>query len=296
MSASSYEYRQIKSLFKTALEAHFSPSEIQLMWKLSIEEFLGIPATEQLNSGDLILTKLQVNTVQGITNRLLNMEPFQYILGEVEFYNLTLKSDPRALIPRPETEELVDWIVKDYRDSASHVLDVCSGSGCIALALSDCFDNAQVLALESSEGAVMLSQENATALKLPVDIIQLDVLNSPLFEEELKKKVESNGLFDVVVSNPPYIPIHEKQNIDSVVLEHEPEGALFVSDEDPLVFYRAIAGAVYPYLSTNGSLYFECHYLYIDQTREILLSLGFNTVEKRQDLQGKWRMLKAQKS
>jgi release factor glutamine methyltransferase len=278
------------------LQAGFSPSEIQLMWKLSVEEFLGISPTEQLNSSELILTEPQVNTLKGITVRLLNKEPFQYILGEVEFYNLTLKIDPRALIPRPETEELVDWIVKDYRDSAGHVLDVCSGSGCIALALSHCFDNAQVLAVESSEGAIMLSQENATALKLPVDIIQLDVLNSPLFEEELKKKVEINGLFDVVVSNPPYIPFKEKEMMDSVVLNHEPELALFVSDEDPLVFYRSISKAVYPYLSTNGSLYFECHYIYLDKTREMLFSLGFNTVEKRQDLQGKWRMLKAQKS
>jgi release factor glutamine methyltransferase len=296
MSFSPFEFRQVKDSFKSVLQAGFSPSEIQLMWKLSVEEFLGISPTEQLNSSELILTEPQVNTLKGITVRLLNKEPFQYILGEVEFYNLTLKIDPRALIPRPETEELVDWIVKDYRDSAGHVLDVCSGSGCIALALSHCFDNAQVLAVESSEGAIMLSQENATALKLPVDIIQLDVLNSPLFEEELKKKVEINGLFDVVVSNPPYIPFKEKEMMDSVVLNHEPELALFVSDEDPLVFYRSISKAVYPYLSTNGSLYFECHYIYLDKTREMLFSLGFNTVEKRQDLQGKWRMLKAQKS
>lgn len=296
MSFSPFEFRQVKDSFKSVLQAGFSPSEIQLMWKLSVEEFLGISPAEQLNSSELILTEPQVNTLKGITVRLLNKEPFQYILGEVEFYNLTLKIDSRALIPRPETEELVDWIVKDYRDSAGHVLDVCSGSGCIALALSHCFDNAQVLAVESSEGAFMLSQENATALKLPVDIIQLDVLNSPLFEEELKKKVEINGLFDVVVSNPPYIPFKEKEMMDSVVLNHEPELALFVSDEDPLVFYRSISKAVYPYLSTNGSLYFECHYIYLDKTREMLLSLGFNTVEKRQDLQGKWRMLKAQKS
>ena len=266
------------------------------MWKLSVEEFLGISPTEQLTSNALILTEPQVSTLKGITARLLNKEPFQYILGEVEFYNLSLKIDPRALIPRPETEELVDWIVKDYKDSASHVLDVCSGSGCIALALSDCFDNAQVLALESSEGAVMLSQENATALKLPAEFRQLDVLNKKELELFLKNKTASNGLFDVVVSNPPYIPFKEKEMMDSVVLEHEPELALFVSDEDPLLFYKAIAGAVLPYLSTNGSLYFECHYIYLDKTRELLLSLGFNTVEKRKDLQGKWRMLKAQKS
>ena len=296
MPFSSFEFRQVKDSFKSVLQAGFSPSEIQLMWKLSVEEFLGISPTEQLTSNELILTETQVNTLKGITARLLNKEPFQYILGEVEFYNLSLKIDPRALIPRPETEELVDWIVKDYKDSASHVLDVCSGSGCIALALSDCFDNAQVLALESSEGAVMLSQENATALKLPAEFRQLDVLNKKELELFLKNKTASNGLFDVVVSNPPYIPFKEKEMMDSVVLEHEPELALFVSDEDPLLFYKAIAGAVLPYLSTNGSLYFECHYIYLDKTRELLLSLGFNTVEKRKDLQGKWRMLKAQKS
>lgn len=296
MPFSSFEFRQVKDSFKSVLQAGFSPSEIQLMWKLSVEEFLGISPTEQLTSSESILTEPQVNTLKGITARLLNKEPFQYILGEVEFYNLTLKIDPRALIPRPETEELVDWIVKDYRDSAGHVLDVCSGSGCIALALSQVCQNAHVTGVDYSQDCIDLSIDNATALKLPAEFMKLDVLNKNELELFLKNKTASNGLFDVVVSNPPYIPIHEKQNIDSVVLEHEPELALFVSDEDPLIFYKAIAGAVLPYLSTNGSLYFECHYIYLDKTREMLLSLGFNTVEKRQDLQGKWRMLKAQNS
>ncbi len=295
MSVSSYEYRQVKSLFKTALKAHFSDSEIQLMWRLSAEEFLGIPATEQLHSGTLILTEQQVKTIQGLTDRLLNKEPFQYILGDVEFYNLNLKIDSRALIPRPETEELVDWIVKENKH-AGHVLDVCSGSGCIALALSQVAQQAHVTGVDYSQDCIDLSIENANALKLPAEFVQLDVLHKKELELFLKNKTAQNGLFDVVVSNPPYIPIHEKEKIDAVVLEHEPEGALFVADEDPMLFYRTIAEAVYPYLSTNGSLYFECHYLYIDQTREMLLTLGYTTVEKRQDLQGKWRMLNAQKS
>ena len=295
MSVSSYEYRQIKLSFKTTLEPHFSTSEIQLMWKLAVEEFLGIPATEQLHSGTLILTEQQANTIQGIMDRLLNKEPFQYILGEVEFYNLILKIDPRALIPRPETEELVDWIVKENKN-AGHILDVCSGSGCIALALSQEAQNAHVTGVDYSQDCIDLSTENATALKLPAEFIQLDVLHKKELELFLKNRTAHNGLFDVVVSNPPYIPIHEKEKMDAVVLDHEPEVALFVADDEPLLFYRTIAEAVFPYLSTNGSLYFECHYLYIEKTKEMLLTLGYNTVEKRQDLQGKWRMLNAQKS
>ena len=122
----------------------------------------------------------------------------------------------------------------------------------------------------------------------------MDVLDVDQFTSALKKQTKL-GLFDIVVSNPPYIPNQEKGMMEDVVLNYEPEIALFVPDEDPLLFYRSIAEGILPYLSTSGALYFECHYLHLENTRNLLLDLGFANVEKRKDLQGKWRMLKAQK-
>jgi release factor glutamine methyltransferase len=232
--------------------------------------------------------------INNIIERLKNNEPFQHILGEVEFYGLELKSDARGLIPRPETEELVDWIVQETDEHPRNILDVCSGSGCIALALSEVFQKAQVYGLEYSHDAIALAEENALALKLPVAFKKVDVLNKEQINLVLEG-VSNTSLLDIVVSNPPYIPLKEKVLMDAVVLNHEPEIALFVPDHDPLIFYKEIARAVFPYLSTKGALYFECHYLHLENTRNLLLDLGYKTVEKRKDLQGKWRMLKAQK-
>ena len=296
MPFDSQEYKKTKEVFVLSLKPQFSSSEIQLIWRESLIHFFGISASQQMTDTDTLFSESEIIQLQAIVNRLIKGEPFQYIVGEVEFYGLNIQIDPRALIPRPETEELTDWIVKDYKGELRHLLDVCSGSGCISLALSSVFQKAQISGLDYSEEAVELSEENALALKLPVRYHHQDVTDAVSLNTLLASKVKSNGLFDVVVSNPPYIPEKEKKQMDSNVLDYEPELALFVPNHDPLLFYRSIARAVYPYLSTNGSLYFECHYLYTEELRDILLQLGYQNVEKRRDLQGKWRMLKAQKS
>jgi release factor glutamine methyltransferase len=288
------DFKVQKDIFKRALEKDFSITEIQQIWRQILIHFLSISPIEQVSMGSHQFSAAETKVINNIVQRLHNKEPFQHIIGEVEFYGLELKSDARGLIPRPETEELVDWVVNDQDFEPSNILDVCSGSGCITLALSQLFPNAQVSGIENSRNAISLAEENAISLKLPVQFKESDVLNTNQFKNTLKdltKKV----LFDVIVSNPPYIPQAEKKNMDLVVLNHEPNEALFVPDDDPLVFYRAIAKAVLPFLSTSGAIYFECHYLHLENTRKLLIELGFNRVEKRKDMQGKWRMLKARK-
>jgi release factor glutamine methyltransferase len=288
------DFKVQKDIFKRALEKDFSITEIQQIWRQILIHFLSISPIEQISMGSHQFSAAEIKVINNIVQRLHNKEPFQHIIGEVEFYGLELKSDARGLIPRPETEELVDWVVNDQDFEPSNILDVCSGSGCITLALSQLFPNAQVSGIENSRNAISLAEENAISLKLPVQFKESDVLNTNQFKNTLKdltKKV----LFDVIVSNPPYIPQAEKKNMDLVVLNHEPNEALFVPDDDPLVFYRSIAKAVLPFLSTSGAIYFECHYLHLENTRKLLIELGFNSVEKRKDMQGKWRMLKARK-
>jgi len=295
MSFKQVDYKGLKIEFTEALTSQFSASEIKLIWRESLRHYFAISYSEQLISEDRNFTSNECQLLNQLVNRLKFGEPFQYLIGEVEFYGLELKMDSRALIPRPETEELVDWICQNHKGEISNILDVCSGSGCISLALSNTFQEANVLGLEYSKDAINLAEENALALKLPVRYIEGDVLDLKSFENSLSEQVKQNGTFDIVVSNPPYIPNHEKKEMESNVLDHEPALALFVPDNDPLLFYRIISESVMPFLSTNAWIYFECHYLYVDQTREILLELGYQNVEKRKDLQGKWRMLKAQK-
>ena len=283
-----------KDLFKEALLSDFSVSEIKQIWRQILAHFLSISPIDQISMGDHQFSLQESKIINGILKRLQDKEPFQHILGEVEFYGLALKSDPRALIPRPETEELVDWIVEETRTKPLNILDICSGIGCISLALSQAFQDAQVYGYELSRAAIDLSEENSLALKLPVVFNCVDVLDIDEFTAALKKQTKL-GPLDIVVSNPPYIPHKEKEAMQEVVRKHEPAMALFVPDEDPLLFYRSIAEGVMPFLSTSGVLYFECHYLYLENTRDLLLELGFTNVEKRKDLQGKWRMLKAHK-
>ena len=288
------DFKVQKYLFKEALLSDFSVSEIKQIWRQILAHFLSISPIDQISMGDHQFSLQESKIINGILKRLQDKEPFQHILGEVEFYGLALKSDPRALIPRPETEELVDWIVEETRTKPLNILDICSGIGCISLALSQAFQDAQVYGYELSRAAIDLSEENSLALKLPVVFNCVDVLDIDEFTAALKKQTKL-GPLDIVVSNPPYIPHKEKEAMQEVVRKHEPAMALFVPDEDPLLFYRSIAEGVMPFLSTSGVLYFECHYLYLENTRDLLLELGFTNVEKRKDLQGKWRMLKAHK-
>jgi release factor glutamine methyltransferase len=227
--------------------------------------------------------EIDFEKIENIILRLKNAEPIQYILGETEFYGLKLKVNPSVLIPRPETEELVDWIVQSKLPANCNVLDIGAGSGCIALAIKNQLKKAKVSGLDISENAIETARHNALENRLEVDFFQADILNHSDFIDQK---------FDVVVSNPPYIRESEKPLMHSNVLDFEPEKALFVPDADPLLFYRTIAEFARKYLKKYGSLFFEINENLGTETVGLLADFGFSDIEIRKDINGKNRMVK----
>ena len=280
---------EIKRYFNSELSNLYTESEVKLIIKeLTIKRLNISPVDfvlvlrERLSESDLLF-------YHDALKRLRKQEPFQYILGEVWFYDLNLKIDSRALIPRPETEELVDWIKTDLKNhSQPTIMDLCSGSGCIALALKSLMLESNCSAAEYSEDALSLLRENTKRTNLSLDISKMDVLN----EDDYSCLVPNS--FDCWVSNPPYIPTREKSLMAPNVLKYEPLMALFVADEDPLIFYRVIAEKALVYLKKEGVLYFEINENLTVSMLTLLEGLGFVNIEVRKDLQGKDRMMKAQ--
>lgn len=289
MFVSSNRLSDIKSYYHSKLATLFSENEINLMVKHLSLKRLNISSFDYLSSTPILLSESDLLYFNFALKRLLKNEPFQYILGDVEFYGLELNCDARALIPRPETEELVDWIIETL-DPKSYleIVDLCSGSGCIALALKSKLPNSEIIAAELSEDAIELIEENCIKTNLLVIPRKMNVLNA---DEYINFDANS---FDCWVSNPPYIPNKEKALMANNVLDFEPHMALFVEDSDPLVFYREIAIQAKQYLKQNGYLFFEIHENLSDEMIEMLKSQGFVNIELRKDLQEKARMIRAQ--
>jgi release factor glutamine methyltransferase len=276
----------VKAYFKERLQNQFSESEMKAMLKVAICERLKLSSADYLLCDSNLLSESDLLYFRSIVKRLQNNEPFQYIVGQTEFFGLELKSDSRALIPRPETEELVEWVM-EVAAPENTLIDFCTGSGCIALALKSQLPKATVYGTDVSIDALELSKENASALNLDVSFIQhhalSDQLPSTLTEESI----------DIIVSNPPYIPELDKQEMQANVLDFEPHLALFVDNDNALIFYKAIAIQAARLLKKNGLLFFEIHERLALETKEAIEVLGFVDVEIRKDLQGKDRMIKA---
>ena len=281
---------EIKLYFNKELSNLYSSSELRLIIKeLTIQRF-EISTSEYMSFSNTKLSESDLLFYRSALKRLKNEEPFQYILGETWFYDLNLKVDPRALIPRPETEELVDWVNNDLKTLQSPVvMDLCSGSGCIALALKSNLSVSEIVATEFSQGALSLIEENKIKTGLDIEVAPMQVLKN---EQYLSFKKES---FDCWVANPPYIPEKEKALMAPNVLEHEPHMALFVEDNDPLIFYRVIAENAMIYLKEGGALFYEIHEELTHPMLALLEDIGFVNIEVRKDLQGKDRMMKALK-
>lgn len=279
----------VKSYFIERLSKQFSEREIAFFFKESIKKRLKISDTEMILQKEIRFSESDLLFFRSVVKRLQNNEPFQYIIGETFFYELLIRCDERALIPRPETEELVDWIVHSVdKNQELKLLDVCTGSGCIALALKSILKSSAISATDISLDAIALAKKNALLLGLEVTFLQDNALidESDLFE---------NDSLDIIVSNPPYIPMKDKVAMEKNVLDFEPHLALFVADESPLLFYKAIAERAKRLLKTNGLLFFELHENYAIETKSLVESFGFKEVEIKLDLQGKNRMLKAKK-
>ena len=280
----------VKAYFKNRLNSQFTESELNLMLKEAIIQRLKISRADYLLCDEQLLSESDLLFFRSVVKRLLNQEPFQYIIGTTEFYGLELTTDSRALIPRPETEELVQWISEEYDISKFiQIADICTGSGCIALALKSHFKNASVLATDFSQSAIDLANENAKLVGLEIETVLLDATtNNPI-----PGKKENS--FDCWVSNPPYIPISDQIEMADNVLKYEPHMALFVENNDPLIFYRKISENALVYLKSGGKLFFEIHERFAIETMALLEDLGFVNIQLRKDLQGRDRMLQGQK-
>ena len=279
----------VKTYFLERLIPYFTEREINTFYKESLKKRLKLSDADLLLQKDIRLSESDLLYFRSIVKRLQNHEPFQYILGETFFYDLLIRCDERALIPRPETEELVDWIISSLNSTQKYaVLDICTGSGCIALALKSILKKSDISATDISNEAIALAKKNAMLLSLDLHFLQDNALveDADIFTE---------NSFDLIVSNPPYIPMKEKDLMEKNVLDFEPHLALFVADETPLIFYRAIAEKALRLLKPDGCLFFELHESYAELTKELVIAIGYDAVEIKLDLQGKSRMLKAKK-
>jgi release factor glutamine methyltransferase len=280
--------KSAKNYFYDRLDSRFSTTELKSMWTQLICKRMNWSSSDLLLNQGERLSESDLLYVRSFVKGLMNDVPFQYLVGETDFYGLNISCDSRALIPRPETEELVAWII-ETNAHPKRIIDCCTGTACIALALKATYPNASVQGLDYSKEALDLSAENAKKLKLDLELIHEDALH---FSERFLSEVNE---YDIIVSNPPYIPEQEKSTMSAHVLEHEPSMALFVDDQDPIVFYKELIKFADLKLVKGGFLFFELHELYGEEVKEYLQIFEFEKIEIRKDLQGKSRMLKAQK-
>lgn len=277
----------VKAYFTERLKTRFSENEIKHFFYESVVERLALSKTALLLNEPQLVSESDLLFFRSIVKRLLQNEPFQHIIGSTYFYDLKLKTDKRALVPRPETEELVDWVVTDQKENKpSKIADICSGSGCIALALKSVLPATEITAIELSDAALALGNENAKNLGLNIHFVQKDVFDS--FDEFTSD-------YAVWVTNPPYIPESDRAEMHENVLSFDPEMALFVPNEDPLLFYREIGKKALHHLKHQGVLYAEIHERFAAETHQLLKEIGFDSIEIKKDLQGKDRMIKAVK-
>ena len=276
--------------FWQSLTPLYDAGEAQAIVRTVLDVEYGMTLTDIICGKVNELSSDKERNLEEIITRLQNGEPVQYVLGEADFAGRTFHVEPGVLIPRPETAELCQWIEEDVSsleaDERKQILDICTGSGCIAITLGLTIPNSEVTGWDISEDALRIAQGNVEMLKAGnVRIEYQDALMLPKAAEAA----------DIIVSNPPYICEKEKADMEKNVLEHEPSIALFVPDEDPLKFYRAIAEYASSALKSEGALYFEINPIYEKETREMLEELGFKDIETKEDAFGKKRMMKAKK-
>lgn len=274
-----------RELWRT-LEPLYGNGEARAITDYVLDVCFGLSKADILCGAVEEMTAEKTAELNKIFNRLTEGEPVQYVLGRAEFSGRWFNVRPGVLIPRPETEELCAWITADSKVSASpKVLDIGTGSGCIAITLQLDMPESKVTAWDISADALDVARENAQLLGANVNFVKQDALNA-----------KSEGEWDVIVSNPPYICEKEKKDMAVNVLEHEPHTALFVPDADPLLFYRAITRLAVQTLSKGGRLYFEINTIYADDTCRMMRAEGMTAVELRSDMYGKQRMAKGVKA
>ena len=277
------------------LAQKYDEGEAKAIARMAYEVRFGLTLSDLCLGKDTQLSADDQTELEEIAKRLLQGEPIQYVLGQADFCGRTFKVNEHVLIPRPETEELCRWIVSEVRGKRLEVrdysiLDIGTGSGCIAITLAAEMPGAEVTAWDISEEALEVARENAKRTNVHVSFEQVDALH--LTSDILH---QTSGVFDLIVSNPPYICNKERATMEANVLEHEPHTALFVPDDDPLLFYRTIAQYGLTALKKEGWLYFEINPLYAQDICDTLCAMRFCRIEIKEDQYGKRRMMRARK-
>lgn len=289
---------KLKGVFIKELEGVYPKQEIESFFYLLTESYLGIKRIDIALEPKLEIDLDIEQKFHAALANLKNEYPIQYIIGETEFYGLLFKVDKNVLIPRPETEELVDWIIgkvkseklevrsKNQNDNKFKlkILDIGTGSGCISIALAKNLPHCKVWAMDISEKALIVAKKNANINNVMINFLQSDIL-------KCKKLITK---FDIIVSNPPYVRELEKKQMQNNVVKYEPQEALFVKNKDPLQFYKKIAELAKAGLNKNGELYFEINQEFGTETIELLEEKGFINMEIKKDIYGADRMIKAQ--
>lgn len=275
----------VKTHFLKELTDVVGTREAELYFEACCMEWLRMTRVEILTNKECPLSESEILRFLHAVKEFKKHKPLSYVLGTHYFFGLTFKVDEGVLIPRPETEELVDLIISENKGEKSlRVLDIGTGSGCIAILLKSQLKESKVVGLDISQSALQVAKENAALNNLDVDFRVFDIS---------KDSWEQGESFDIIVSNPPYIPTKEMKNMAENVLNYEPHLALFVPDEDPLLFYRLIADFAMQYGADGARIYFEIHEDYGDEMKELLQKKGFKNLRLQLDLQGKERMLSA---
>jgi len=284
--------KSLKSHFSNSLLGCYPETEITAFFFILAENILGKRKVDVVLGYDEIILDADISKFNNAIVRLKKHEPIQYIIGETEFYGLLFKVNSSVLIPRPETEELVSLVLKNSKSKIPNsktgtlnILDIGTGSGCIAIALAKNLSNIKIFALDVSKEALKIAMYNANLNNVNVEFIEADIL-------KIEGMMTKDLRFDIIVSNPPYVRALERERMSANVLKHEPHIALFVEDEDPLLFYRNITKFTNQFLNPNGQLYFEINEYLGNDMVKLLNDEGFVNVELKTDIFGKDRMLK----
>jgi len=280
-------FRELQALFHGQLNPLYQADELANVWRWWLCERLNCAPLQLTQIMNDVLSSQQIQQLESDLVRFSTGEPLQYILGNTEFYSLKLKCSPSALIPRPETEELVHWILEENDHRACYFLDIGTGTGCIPLVIKNQRPAWNISALDCSEEVLVLARENALIHSLDCLWINYDLLKDTEFP--------LNEPLTIITSNPPYIPMKEKGEMASRVKDFEPNIALFVPDEDPLLFYRKIIEFSLRYGASQVKVYVEIHENLSDDIVALFHQYDFANIELRKDLQGKDRMIRAQR-
>lgn len=287
--------KTLREYFYTSLKGNYPDTEIQSFFNLLAECFLKMKGVDIALNLYMPISGKKIDKFENAIKRLKKQEPIQYIIGVTEFYGLPFKVTESTLIPRPETEELVHWTLESSKckNKDLTILDIGTGTGCIAIALAKNLPNAKIYAVDLSTKALTIAKTNAKLNSVSVEFLELDILNWDASTDDFQFK---DLTFDIIVSNPPYVRTLEKAQMSANVLKYEPDLALYVKDDDPLIFYKKIAEFAKTFLKNDGQLFFEINQYLGTEMIDLLNCLDYEAIKLRKDIFENDRMVSAVKN